>query len=351
MEKLKSLHGLRGCAAIAVVIFHQAHIARESFPGIWQTLTEPFYLSVQLFFVLSAFSLCFANAHKPVTLGDYALRRFLRLAPLFWLIACFQIWRSGEVDFLTLFLNVSLLFNLIPGYEASLVWAGWSVGVEVLFYILLPLLWLIGRRTALLLAATVAALLLSIWFWSHTANNANYPLYFAYFSIIGNLPQFMFGILAFKLFQTWRAKEVHRVWISTMLNGLSIGVVVFLLLDPMQLRGRVPGVYIAIWGLMFAAVTFAQAINPSKLLSSLSLGWLADRSYGIYLFHPMVIQFSKPIYDNISRDFSIGSAGVFAVSLIYTLMITFLLAHISFTLFERPIYRLADRRKIKPSAL
>ncbi len=350
MEKLKALHGLRGCAAIAVVIFHQAHIARDSFQGLWQSITEPLYLSVQFFFVLSAFSLCYANEHKPTSLGVYALRRFLRLAPLFWLIALFQIWRAGDADPLTIFLNLSLLFNLVPGYEASLVWAGWSVGVEALFYVLLPILWFIKHRTTLLLAITVATLLLSAWFWNHTTNNPNYPVHFAYFSIIGNLPQFMFGLLAFKLFQTTRELDSRGIRSSLAANCFALGILLFVSFDPLLLHGRLPGIYFALWGLMFAAITLVQATHPSKLLSAKALGWLADRSYGIYLFHPMVIEFSKPLYAQVARELSGGSAVAFAVSLTYTLIVTFALAHISFTLVERPIYRLAERRKANSSA-
>lgn len=345
MEKLQGLHGLRGAAALAVVLFHQSHMARDSFPGFWQYVTEPLYLSVQLFFVLSAFSLCFAQANRPTTLTQYALRRFLRLAPLFWLIAAFQVWRSDGVDFKTFLLNVTLLFNIAPGYESSLVWGGWSVGVEAIFYVLFPLFWLVSSVRGAVFAITITTLMLSTWFWSHTISNPTYPAHYAYFSVIGNLPQFMFGILAFKLFRHRQQVTLENRQDAVIANFLACALLAFLIFDPFLLHGRTPAIFFAGWGLMFAIVVFSQAIAPAKLIRTRWLQWVADRSYGIYLFHPMVIEFSKPIYANITARFSSETVMAFGISFTYTLTITFLLAHTTFVLLERPIYRLASWKK------
>ena len=45
-------------------------------------------------------------------------------------------------DFKTLFLNVSFLFGLFPKTQISHVPAGWSIGIEMLFYLLFPVIWL-----------------------------------------------------------------------------------------------------------------------------------------------------------------------------------------------------------------
>jgi len=79
--KLYTLDGLRGVAAIAVVVFHA--------PGPLQTLAPSAYLAVDLFFALSGYVIAKAYdariASGLMDMGAFAKTRFIRLYPLLFL--------------------------------------------------------------------------------------------------------------------------------------------------------------------------------------------------------------------------------------------------------------------------
>lgn len=101
-----------------------------------------------LFFVISAFSLFVSTTGRidqPGWLNDFLTRRFMRIAPLFYLVALWQAFAlpmlvGGDTPWAKLLLSMTFLFNFMPAEYGSIVWAGWSVGVEMMFYIILPLL-------------------------------------------------------------------------------------------------------------------------------------------------------------------------------------------------------------------
>ena len=77
MRRYTTLDGLRGTAAIAVVLFHAGAIAPLAMPG--------GYLAVDLFFVLSGFVIAkaYLGTLSAGKLGDFLRRRLVRLYPMY----------------------------------------------------------------------------------------------------------------------------------------------------------------------------------------------------------------------------------------------------------------------------
>ena len=94
----------------------------------------------------------------------YALRRAVRIYPLYWvaLTAFLLIAGAGVVRGWHYPLHYVLLQNLVPGREQAMLTVAWTLSIEVIFYIAVPLLALAVRRwrpqvTAEWLAAAVLA--------------------------------------------------------------------------------------------------------------------------------------------------------------------------------------------------
>jgi peptidoglycan/LPS O-acetylase OafA/YrhL len=165
---LPGIHGLRGMAAMAVVFFHLVHLASIEVPIQFSFIAVDFGKGVHLFFVLSAFSLMYSMQdamHRTTWASEYFLKRFFRIAPLYYFILfCMVIWLvtkwgTNAVKLDALLLNITFLFGLAPW--SGIVWAGWTVGVEMIFYATLPVLLLTVRTTSATFIVVVISIIIT----------------------------------------------------------------------------------------------------------------------------------------------------------------------------------------------
>ena len=169
-RRLAGLDGLRGLAALYVVIHH---VFLRAFPG-YPVDHAPFWagwfiygrFAVLVFIVLSGFSLALSPARAGWRLegiSAYARRRARRILPAYWAALAFSLavaWLivpqpgGGVPDLTSVLTNALLVQNIVGAPSPNM--AFWSMAVEVQLYILLPLLLvLVRRRGAVAMVATV----------------------------------------------------------------------------------------------------------------------------------------------------------------------------------------------------
>jgi peptidoglycan/LPS O-acetylase OafA/YrhL len=169
-RRLAGLDGLRGLAALYVVVYH---VSLRAFPG-YPYDGAPFWagwfvygrFAVLVFIVLSGFSLALSPARAGWRLDGiaaYARRRARRILPAYWAALAFSLavaWlivpqpRSGVPDAMSVLVNGLLVQNIVGAPSPNT--AFWSIAVEVQLYVLLPvLLLMIRRRGALAMVAAV----------------------------------------------------------------------------------------------------------------------------------------------------------------------------------------------------
>ena len=90
-QRLKFLDGLRGIAALSVVLFHHYTFLKSAtafpFPPFFEALFSRGYLGVQIFFVLSGFVIAYSMRHASLSgsyLKRFFIRRSIRLDPPYW---------------------------------------------------------------------------------------------------------------------------------------------------------------------------------------------------------------------------------------------------------------------------
>jgi peptidoglycan/LPS O-acetylase OafA/YrhL len=147
-SEIKSLTGVRGLAALYVVIFHWyaeifiPHL--KNAPIYFKQLLGHGYLSVDLFFVLSGFVLCLSSYQlfTNFSLKGYQKFLFKRLARIFPLYISITLLFYSLFNYKmnTLLINLTLFQGLSKNFNNSIIPPGWSLTNEWIIYFFFPML-------------------------------------------------------------------------------------------------------------------------------------------------------------------------------------------------------------------
>lgn len=157
--------GLRAYAILLVILIHSGGAGLRSLGEIGKNIVEFGQAGVFIFFVISGFAIT-ESFIKDKTVKTFLIRRFFRIAPLFYavIILCLILdvdnaWQrrfEHAYSLHNLFMHFTFLFMFdyttaltIPGVE-------WTLGVEVFWYIVAPFILIFSKdykRAALVLIA------------------------------------------------------------------------------------------------------------------------------------------------------------------------------------------------------
>lgn len=299
------LDPLRGLLALCVAVYHLS-----VWFELWPSGSGPNMAAARLgnygvsaFFVLSGF-LLFRTAPwarlRAEGLGRFWLRRFLRLAPLFYL-ACglnlaFRLGMGPAPSARFILENLTLTFGAFHPNHA-LVIGGWYVGLVSLLYLAYPALAWLRERGGL---AFLALLALGLWAWSlpptlhGVMGQEPWNRFHAYVLAPNQLFLLAWGGLVAGLHGATERRLDAR-W--ALLLALPL---VWLLVKPTPqffdhlaaLTGWLRYRYALAVALIVALAAFAREADlgwPGKALARLG-AW----SYGLYLLHPFTMKLVAP---------------------------------------------------------
>lgn len=275
-----SIDGIRALAAIALVAFH------VRLPGL-----EGAFLGVDVFFVLSGYltAAILMKSDRAVGFGDvrtFVARRLRRIWPL---LACVVVvvgliaWFFGDGSVLGAETLPALLFvaNITTALERAPGWLihTWTLATEMQFYILLSLVFWIGRRAVLpaLIAGFVITTLLRLGL--SVSGYDWFTVFYMPFSHSSGL--FLGALLAVSRWQPEDRAELLSALCIVVIGVLFYGVTF----------GDTLGFSISVIGVEIAtAVLIACLLKPggnrvAAVLGSATLAKLGLWSYGIYLWH------------------------------------------------------------------
>lgn len=310
-------------------------------------------MGVTLFFIVSAFSLYYT---MPLRLKDakptlsFYLHRFFRIAPpfYFWVVASIvRDWlqfdaRHSAIDIAA---TASFAFNLMPGKQESFVWAGWTIGVEMLFYAASPFLY----RWISTTAQSIAFVFICLLVWLSAQSVLDYVLLpdawkqsILHWSVLRHMPVFAVGMLLYQFF----VSDAHARLPEESRKGygqafLWAGMFAFAAL----LQGWLPNIFGDgyYWqGLVFALIFIGLSLFPWRLLVNRATTYLGKISYSVYLSHTTVIFFLSPVY-RLIYEHSPSLTASFLGALLLTFTIVIPVPAITYRLIEEPGIRLGKK--------
>lgn len=362
---IKSLDGLRGIAVLFIMSYHA-----NLLPFTW--------IGIQLFFVLSGFLITgILWKQKEVDASFFSkfknfwMRRALRIFPLYfaWLVLWgltyivynFPSYYEANLPYL-----ITYTFNFTrntPGWQGNPLFTHlWSLCVEEQFYLFFPfLIFLLPQKWApwLLVLFVISAPVSRFFLFHHyvaDGMNAEGAADAVYWNILSHLDAFAFGGLIAVLSLYDRVKQPGWVLLAAFALVFGAGAWNYLdssngtpyLLDLGYLHNQSEnGEYV--WQYTVLNILFASAVLvlSSRRASEghwfkrlFGMGWLVQVgkvSYGMYIFHWAILVYVFNRY--LPAQSFLKKAAVF---LPYAFCV-YLVAAISFRIFEQPFLRLKDR--------
>jgi peptidoglycan/LPS O-acetylase OafA/YrhL len=305
------IDAVRGLAFLAVLTLH-ASLSTGPFPS-KDFLQGGF--GVQLFFLASAITLCNSMAAREKADAHpvfyFYLRRLFRIAPLFWcgmifywvfpnVMPAFWLgqWAPTGVHPSYFVLTALFLHGWHPYTFNSIVPGGWSIAVEMTFYIFFPFLfrWLNTPKkaaAAVLLSILYLKMLVhhdvldphSVYAWLREHFYPGVPdEVWGFFSSLwfpAQVPVFLVGFLAYYLLKNDSVKKFASDWFWA--GGLFFFSVLFL----MDLfRGEntfIPGIILVV--LAFVGIIVAMSGEKLWWLTNPVIRYIGKISYSCYLVH------------------------------------------------------------------
>lgn len=293
---------MRGIAILMVIANHVA-FSVNGMSAPLDMASKFGQMGVQLFFVASAYTLCLSwqRAHD---VSDspwrFYVRRVFRIAPLYYFgIALFAAIHYLESDApghptSAVLANMAFVHGFVPHANNGVVPGGWSIGTEMAFYALFPLLMGLYERIPpsqrglgmLKLCALALAFNLIVQAFTFPAmdlritNNS-----FAYFNLVNQLPVFLLGMAMYAQVEGAQASDAPPA-VPRRHRYLALIALLFgFLLSAWLWRSTLPIAFALVptlSGLAFCGLLF--------LLRSHNCAWpwmvsIGQHSYSMYIVH------------------------------------------------------------------
>lgn len=339
----KNLYGLRFIASLIVMMYH-----------FYGDFVIHGHYGVVLFFVLSGFLITFLlfeekKEFTQINIFKFYMRRALRIWPLYFLILFISVglyFYSNKnsnlitiVPFYLFFLpNVAFALNLTINKYSSILW---SVGSEEQFYLFWPLIVNFFKKKGFLRLN-----LFFIVFFTFGPNIIDFfnHNFFSDSNIIITISKILnrtgFNCIAtgavFAYIYKYKTKLLKFICQKNiqLLNFMLI--VILLIFNTKKLLFK--GVDDQIYALLFGILILNLAINNQSIfkLENQILNYLGKISFGIYMYHLLLIDFSFFIANKIT----INTHVLFIMSLALTISVS----SISYHFFEKPFLNLKDKK-------
>lgn len=302
--------------ALAVLLVLAAHVAGYTIHTNRVTFALG-QLGVMLFFVHTSLVLMLSLERQPLAgaalLRAFYIQRACRIYPLcaVMLLVIYLCMDARWTPFEVL-ANLLLVQNLVYAPYMSAVL--WSLCLEVQMYLLLPLLFLWCRRRRV-------RWLLALWLLSVPLAMLQ-PLLSARLNVIEFSPCFLAGVLAWRL----QGKARLPAWLWPLLLALAGAAFVAYAEPRANNYGR--------WAVCLAlglAIPWLRELATRRL--NRACQFVARYSYGIYLFHPLLLSLS---FRTLAALHPVAQWSVFLGLLV-------LLAGLGYHLVELPMIRLGAR--------
>jgi len=331
---ISNLQVLRALAALAVVFYHTDYRFGAD------VHTE--FQGVAVFFVISGFIMTYITRKDA---RQFLAHRFIRIVPLYWICTLAMVAAAALASTATwadaTLANLARSLLFVPyrngaGNIEPLLGVGWTLNLEMLFYLLFGAMVAVSRRWAPILACAALIALKTLPKLGCTA--AACQLY-----ANGYTTYLILGVAVFYLWDTLRARPAAAArWLLVPLGVLVAAL--FLLLNaypPAALAATARVGDLLLYAMPALVVLMALLFHSADLRCEWRIALaMGGASYALYLLHPIVIGFFKTV----GRAWPMLYPNDTGLTVIGILLICSLVALVVYHRIEQPLLGFLRRR-------
>ena len=359
--KFKYIDALRGVAILGVLIVHCGQYGmNDHLPSVIQMVVLNGAHGVQLFYVVSAFTLFLTLAKRnPAEKGTWVhfyMRRFFRIAPMYYLGICYFLWQDGlgpryflgdapGISSANISANILFIHGFNPYWITSVVPGGWSIAVEMMFYCLIPLLFVTIKNIRqafvfFLIALALRAILQFAFNRMNVIESERLWQEFLNFYLPSQLPVFALGVVFYFI-----VKDDYTLSLSPrMILVLSAVFIVHFAGIPI-LPNHV------LFSIGFVGLAVALSKVEFKLFVNPVLVYMGKVSYSMYLVHFAVLFWLNKLnaVDYVPVSDSLDAILNYVMRLLILIVIATLISSLFYHLVELPCQRVGKMLIMKIS--
>ena len=335
VKKYPYIDSLRGFAILSVLLMHSGGAAVPT-NKVLSWCMEHGARGVQFFFITSAITLFMSWDARVATEKfpklDFYLLRFFRIAPMFYLAIVLYLLVDGfaqryyapnGLEGWMVLSTAFFLHGLHPEAINSVIPGGWSIAVEMTFYLFFPIIAMHVRSYSALTALFVASLVFlhgSYWIVPliiHYPESQQYLLgSYSFLNFFGQFPVFLVGIYAYFFIKNGFDKQTFYL----------VGTCLFIAMcleyySPKITQPFMP--YYVVGSIAFALFATFLSVNPVRIFVNPVTVYLGKVSYSAYLLHFAVLKLLEKIgiTANLTNS-NIGSISHFFLLVLLTVAVS-----------------------------
>lgn len=348
--RIEQLTFTRFIAAISIVIYHYGNGSNLFNNKYVSFIFEQADIGVSYFYILSGFVMIIAYGnHKYIDFNNYIKNRLARIYPVY-VLAIFLILGVNlfsNINAQDLVLNLFMMQSWVPAKALTINIPGWSLSVELFFYLAFPVL--LNSIYSKAKFKTLAIWIVSFWLLSqlifhlivsriielpyYSIQDINYfPLMHFNEFLIGNLT----GLFFIKYHNKYRKNFLPEIFVIIFIS-------LFLLKFPVGLN-----FHNGLFAVLFVPLILLISLSNDRFINSFAnkkLIFLGEISFGIYILQaPVWIIFSDY---RMNKYLGLNKELDFTVSFLIRFVILILLSAVSYLYFEKPVKNLLTRQRKK----
>ncbi|MEI9806749.1 MAG: acyltransferase [Bacteroidota bacterium] len=342
---LKGLNGIRAIAAMAVVIFHIG-VALQDFGFASNMHTDLGGHGVSMFFALSGFLITYLlliekNRFNGINIKSFYIRRVLRIWPLYYFymfLALLTIYFYSKEQLPNSYIYYLLMAGNIPyifDFSYPVLIHFWSLGVEEQFYAFWP--WVVKKSNNLLrflFIFTIAFLVAKFFFrYLYSVSDYKWP-YLAWH--ITRFDCMSIGAIGAIFFLKENKRFLHLAS-SVFSQIVAWGVIALVLFNQFHIASIIDTEIIAV----LTVILIVNVAGNKKTMLNLEkpvFNFLGKISYGIYVYHPLIIFFAARWLKSFLNSFDYTYKLIFVYALVP--LCTILIAYLSYNYLEKRFLKL-----------